>query len=642
MREGKGMIDKDIFKEMKKYAKDLTGNEDWFSNFPFLMLKVDFGDELEDSEIQEVLDRGNESINAFWIKNKVVYFAQFKASENEKTMSNLDNRDLSFFNEIEEELADGKFANEYSNNIIRNIADELEGKDSYDRVYLFYHLGYCRDVSLLDHYNKIEYINFNEIKDKWETYNSKIDMTVPEKCEISLCENSIMFCSSKQYPSLISVISGVELYRLFNEHRFRLFERNVRFYLGEKDKINSEIVKTALQKPEFFYYYNNGLTFTSKDKIANREGNNKLKLNHPQIINGAQTVNSIVHAYKKYEKDNGYKKAEDHFGRLKVLVRVITSTKGDDADFARNLTKYNNSQNKVLERDFRANSPEQKELQKKLSEYGYFYEIKRGEREAMQKGKDYYHESLNKNRRDFPQWNVKIDISKLVQIYQAYKGKPSAKEVGKDYILSNENEYEELFGSKKSDITREKTQDIILAFNLFFLVDSYRSTYDKLLKELNRASKADANWEKAKSLIKDIPFFTRNMIQDALDSESYGFLNPEVRKRLYEFSLFSASSKFFVLAVIKYIIDENKYEDDIIERGIYLDPEKIKRIFSKWLRNILIYINEVYQKRLKEKPNLSERVFILDKTTFDLIKKHIQALKYDRDLNLREEFKLDE
>ena len=46
---------------------------------------------------------------------------------------------------------------------------------------------------------------------------------------------------------------------LLKQHKDSLFAYNIRTYLGEKG-INKEIVATAHEEPENFFYYNNGIS----------------------------------------------------------------------------------------------------------------------------------------------------------------------------------------------------------------------------------------------------------------------------------------------------------------------------------------------------------------------------------------------
>ncbi|AJJ47755.1 AIPR family protein [Francisella tularensis] len=75
----------------------------------------------------------------------------------------------------------------------------------------------------------------------------------------------------------------------------------------------------------------------------------KLILDKPQVINGAQTVTSVYEALNR--------KDDIHKNKLHLMVRVIQTTKDEQAGFSKNVTKYNNSQNKIELQDHYANQP---------------------------------------------------------------------------------------------------------------------------------------------------------------------------------------------------------------------------------------------------------------------------------------------
>ena len=69
----------------------------------------------------------------------------------------------------------------------------------------------------------------------------------------------------------------------------RLFARNIRGFLGDTE-INSEIEATLKSKPQYFWYYNNGITIVC-DQAEEISGGGRqiLRVRNPQIINGQQT-----------------------------------------------------------------------------------------------------------------------------------------------------------------------------------------------------------------------------------------------------------------------------------------------------------------------------------------------------------------
>ena len=143
--------------------------------------------------------------------------------------------------------------------------------------------------------------------------------------------------------SLIGLMSGVEIKRLFEARNQKLFNMNIRQWLG-RNKTNIQITDTVKNEPNEFFYYNNGITAVCDDYTISRDKTGRpreIDVKNFQIINGAQTVKSIC------EADNV---SED----LSVLFRLIKVEK-QYSGFSDKVIKYQNTQNPVKDYDFRAN-----------------------------------------------------------------------------------------------------------------------------------------------------------------------------------------------------------------------------------------------------------------------------------------------
>lgn len=154
------------------------------------------------------------------------------------------------------------------------------------------------------------------------------------------------------YETIIAVIKGNALRNLYKEHKESLFAWNIRGYLGSRG-INEEIRKTAENKPEDFFYFNNGVSAicTGFDVSAS----NELKANNFQIINGAQTIGALWRV--------------DANPSLEVLFRLTkTAAVKTDKGFNSDIIRYNNSQNVIKVSDFRANDPIQIWLEREFAE----------------------------------------------------------------------------------------------------------------------------------------------------------------------------------------------------------------------------------------------------------------------------------
>jgi hypothetical protein len=152
--------------------------------------------------------------------------------------------------------------------------------------------------------------------------------------------------------TLVATIKANSLVNLYKKEKERMFAYNIRSFLGRKG-INKEIIQTATQHPEDFFYFNNGVSAICTH-FEFDEDTQTLVADNFQVINGAQTIGAL-------------KQAQDLSSEVEVLIRVIEgssvkSEKGFNAD----VIKYNNTQNVVKSSDFRANDSIQVWLEKQF------------------------------------------------------------------------------------------------------------------------------------------------------------------------------------------------------------------------------------------------------------------------------------
>lgn len=82
------MTEKSLFQEIRRYATELSKEEDITKAFPYLCLKIYFS-KLSDEDIDNALSglgSNDESIDAFWIddEDQIINIVQFKSSVSEK------------------------------------------------------------------------------------------------------------------------------------------------------------------------------------------------------------------------------------------------------------------------------------------------------------------------------------------------------------------------------------------------------------------------------------------------------------------------------------------------------------------------------------------------------------------------------
>ncbi len=152
----------------------------------------------------------------------------------------------------------------------------------------------------------------------------------------------------------------------------KLFEKNLRQFLPAST-VNQDLVKTLLDNPDEFWYFNNGITAIARSVEKKPLGGNQTdtgiwECKGFSVVNGAQTVGSIHFAYSINS---------EKAGNATVSVRII-ETSDDDESFGLNVTRNTNTQNAVEKRDFVALDPEQDRIQQELRFDGIDYTFKSG------------------------------------------------------------------------------------------------------------------------------------------------------------------------------------------------------------------------------------------------------------------------
>lgn len=153
----------------------------------------------------------------------------------------------------------------------------------------------------------------------------------------------------------------------------RLFSRNLRKLIPTSE-VNKTIADSARNKPDQFWYLNNGITVlcdTLKKKPLGGADRSSgvFECKGISVVNGAQTVGSLASAHKQ---------SPTTVQQARVLVRFI-SLENCPEGFATEVTRATNMQNRIENRDFASLDAEQLRLRQEFVLDGKYYALKTGE-----------------------------------------------------------------------------------------------------------------------------------------------------------------------------------------------------------------------------------------------------------------------
>lgn len=167
-------------------------------------------------------------------------------------------------------------------------------------------------------------------------------------------------------------VSAEQIVGWWTQYRQRLFARNLRGTLGETE-VNAEMRQTLEQRPSDFWHFNNGITLVARSANRAMAGGagtdfSMLHCDDVSVVNGAQTVSTM----------GKFGEASPHtLDNIYVQMRIIV--RGEDQSFADDVTKTNNRQNRIENRDFVTLDPEQNRIRTELAIDGIDYQIMRAD-----------------------------------------------------------------------------------------------------------------------------------------------------------------------------------------------------------------------------------------------------------------------
>jgi len=166
---------------------------------------------------------------------------------------------------------------------------------------------------------------------------------------------------------IICTTTAKEIARIVNEdEKGFVFDLNVRKYLGNLGTVNKDIKETCSDEDTsyLFWFLNNGVTIVC-DKVdpVTDPDNPHLKIENLQIVNGCQTSSSLAIA-----EEEGLLQAN-----TTVILKVFETS---DLNLVDKVVLTTNNQNKITNRNLRANDRIQRDLERAFSIHNYFYERK--------------------------------------------------------------------------------------------------------------------------------------------------------------------------------------------------------------------------------------------------------------------------
>ncbi|HSB50695.1 MAG TPA: AIPR family protein [Nitrosopumilaceae archaeon] len=277
--------------------------------------------------------------------------------------------------------------------------------------------------------DEVEIVDINEIVQKlWDRIKKP---AAGKKSSIKL-EKMLRYDNT-----ILGILKLRELTDFVTKNRDYVFESNIRQWMQFKTTVNKGLRDTLQNNPDKFFYYNNGITIVVSDFEEFAE--NELILYAPQIVNGAQTSNSIL----------------DHAKRTKNMDGSMTVTiiRADDEQDQNNITKYRNSQNSVRGKDLVSLMDFHKSIKSQLKNYGYFYEIQAGSFDSRTKSQqaEYQGDVIYNNY--LPDNHKKVIVAKdaIQSLVAGIEQRPTEAYSSPAQFLPRGSKYDEVFNENLKD-----------------------------------------------------------------------------------------------------------------------------------------------------------------------------------------------
>ena len=265
-----------------------------------------------------------------------------------------------------------------------------------------------------------------------------IPILVSNELRVSISEG--FHISAPEWKSFITTVPAKWLHDIFKEHNSNLFSANIRGYLGSRNidaNINNGIKQTAIDDPENFCIFNNGITAITHN-FRYDQSSKILELTGISIVNGAQTTGAIGNLDVPPSAE------------ARIQARFIVCS---NSSTIRSVIRYNNSQNKVEAPDFRSNDSVQSRLVLE------FNDIPETEYSGGRRGGA---EDIIRRRPNL------LPSSTVGQALSAFHGDPLSAYNRKSEIWTSNNLYGKVFNLETS------AKHIIFVYSLYEILDDFK------------------------------------------------------------------------------------------------------------------------------------------------------------------------
>ena len=214
-------------------------------------------------------------------------------------------------------------------------------------------------------------IDHSQIREQIELINNPLSHVNEDKIQWSKEDGKLAYGDD----GLLVNVYANSIRNLYLKYKDKgLFAQNFRYYIRNK-KIDDSVNGTLQKRRNDFWFLNNGIIIGCSD--FQFDGTN-IKLFNFSIINGCQTT-SLIGDY------SGSNEGED----FKIHCKIVKSSQHGQ-NFVAEIAEASNSQKPILDRDLKANYPEQIKLRRALEGNipPVFLEVKRGQPRPNKKGKE--------------------------------------------------------------------------------------------------------------------------------------------------------------------------------------------------------------------------------------------------------------